>query len=177
MLQEILLPKVTLSTFGALKGLLPSVFPAKRSHSECGGWADCPPHPHPVPTLAPSGTTGLVNQQAEPRNPSPPGSRSAGPPRNPALLCKGRNNPRGLTPRRNHSLCPEILWPPPSKPRPELTTLPRPRDPLVQPRQPLGGRLSLLPVSVPSQPRLARGALKMILLRLSSEPSRASIPP
>lgn len=127
----------------------------------CGVWADCPPHPHPVPALAPSGTAGLANLQVEPRNPPPPSSRAAGPHRNPAQLCKGRNNPRGLTPRRTHSVCPELLWPPPSKPRPELTTLPRPRNSLVRPRQPLGGRLSPLPVSAPSQPRLARGALKL----------------
>lgn len=38
MLQEVLLPKVTLPTLGTLKGFLPSMFPARRSHR--GGVAE-----------------------------------------------------------------------------------------------------------------------------------------
>lgn len=36
MLHKVLLPKVTLATFGTLEGFLPSVFPARKSHRGCG---------------------------------------------------------------------------------------------------------------------------------------------
>ena len=52
MLQEVLLPEVTLPTFGTLKGFLPSVFPAGRSQ---GVWrlSRLAALPHTGPALAP----------------------------------------------------------------------------------------------------------------------------
>lgn len=78
-LQEVLLPEVALPTFGALEGLLPSVFPA-RSHRG-GGAERLPASPSPS---APSGSHHVAGEPAGGEGNLPPSqlrpSSSPGPP-------------------------------------------------------------------------------------------------
>lgn len=147
MFQEVLLPEVALPTFGALEGLLPSVFPA-RSHRG-GGAERLPASPSPS---APSGSHHAAGEPAGGKGNLPPSqlrpSSSPAPAQGrpePCHLSEGGNNLWVQIPWRNHSICPELLWAPPLKLWPELTTAPPLRQPSSGAIQGPGPGLSLLP--------------------------------